>query len=230
MITRFSLGSAVRHSSSGFAFFISGQIAYKASINSVALVPGRIISVSESLRNCLVFDTEIENMYLIGDFAVRCDGIFTDRERSSTTFDGTFTLTAQPEVVPAENIVRGGFPFFCGKIKTAFTYTYQPGKPTVLKLDGRFATAEIAVNGQKAGTMLFEHTLDLADYLTEGANEITVTLSNSMRNTMGPHHRHDPEPYGVGPGTFSFEKEWDGRACRGYVPTYAFVQYGMKKA
>lgn len=186
--------------------------------------------VSESLRNCLVFDTEIENMYLIGDFAVRCDGSFTDRERNSTAFDGTFTLTAQPDVVPAENIVRGGFPFYAGKITTAFTYNYQPGKPTALKLDGRFATAEIAVNGQKAGTMLFERTVDLADFLTEGNNEITVTLCNSMRNTMGPHHRHDPEPYGVGPGTFSFEKEWNGRECRGYVPAYAFVKYGMKKA
>ncbi|MBQ4590821.1 MAG: hypothetical protein IJB20_02205, partial [Clostridia bacterium] len=186
--------------------------------------------VSESLRNCLVFDTEIENMYLIGDFSVRCDGSFTERERNADVFDGTFTLTAQPSVVPAENIVRGGFPFFCGRIETAFTYSYTAGKPTVLKLDGRFATAEIAVNGQKAGTMLFERTLDLAPLLTEGDNEITVILSNSMRNTMGPHHRHDPEPYGVGPGTFSFEKEWRGRECRGYVPSYAFVKYGMKKA
>ncbi|MBQ7923467.1 MAG: hypothetical protein IJ325_12995, partial [Clostridia bacterium] len=30
--------------------------------------------VSEALRNCLVFDTEIEAAYLTGDFAVHCDG------------------------------------------------------------------------------------------------------------------------------------------------------------
>lgn len=186
--------------------------------------------VSESLRNCLVFDTEIENIYLIGDFAVRCDGIFTNRERNSTVFDGTFTLTAQPDVVPAENIVRGGFPFYSGKIVTTFQYNYHPGKPTTLKLDGRFATAEIAVNGKKAGTMLFERILDLAELLVEGENEITITLCNSMRNTLGPHHRHDSEPYGVGPGTFSFEKEWRGHECGSYVPSYAFVKYGMKKA
>ena len=185
--------------------------------------------VSESLRNCLVFDTEIENMYLVGDFALRCDGVFADRERNSTPFDGTFTLTAQPEVVPAENIVRGGFPFYSGKIKTAFAYTYASGKPTVLRLNGRFAVAEITVNGEKAGIMLFTRELDLSAYLKEGDNEIGVTLANSMRNTMGPHHRHDPESYSVGPGTFSFEKEWRGRECRGYVDRYAFMKYGMKK-
>ena len=56
-----------------------------------------------------------------------------------------------------------------------------------------------------------------------------MKIVNSMRNAMGPHHRHDPEPYGVGPGTFSFEKEWHGRECRGYAARYAFVRFGLKK-
>ncbi len=185
--------------------------------------------VSESLRNCLVFDVEIENIYLIGDFALRCNGEFKDSVRSSVLYDGAFTLVKQPSVVPSRDIVRGGFPFYSGEIKTEFTYKYAPGKATVLKLDGRFATADIKVGGVYAGTMMFSRTLDLASYLTEGENTIEVTLCNAMRNTMGPHHRHDPEPYGVGPGTFSFEKEWHGRECRGYVERYAFVRYGMKK-
>ena len=185
--------------------------------------------VSESLRNCLVFDVEIEPMYLIGDFAVRCNGIFTDGPRHSTLYDGTFSLTAQPDVVPARDIVRGGFPFYGGKLATAFDYDYQEGKPTTLALTGRFATAEVAVNGVPAGKIMWNRTLDLAGLLKEGRNEIAVTMCNSMRNAMGPHHRHDPEPYGVGPGTFSFEKEWNGRECRGYVDRYAFVKFGLKK-
>jgi len=185
--------------------------------------------VSESLRNCLVFDVEIENIYLIGDFALRTNGIFTDSVRSSVLYDGTFTLVAQPKVIPTRDIVRGGFPFYGGEIASKFTYNYAEGKPTVLKLDGRFATASVTVNGVPAGTMMFERTLDLAAWLTEGANDIEVTICNSMRNLMGPHHRNDPEPYGVGPGTFSYEKEWHGRECRGYVDRYAFVRYGMKK-
>ncbi|MBQ2725719.1 MAG: hypothetical protein IJF78_08435, partial [Clostridia bacterium] len=185
--------------------------------------------VSESLRNCLVFDVEIEPMYLIGDFAVRCSGIFSDGPRFSTLYDGTFDLVAQPAVVPARDVVRGGFPFYGGKLATAFDYDYAEGKPTVLALTGRFATAEVSVNGTPAGKIMWNRTLDLAAYLKEGKNEISVTMCNSMRNAMGPHHRRDPEPYGVGPGTFSFEKEWNGRECRGYTDRYAFVKFGLKK-
>ena len=78
------------------------------------------------------------------------------------------------------------------------------------------------------GEMMFSHTIDLAEYLNEGENEIRLEFTNSMRNLMGPHHRHDPEPYGVGPGTFSFEKEWKGRECRGYADRYSFVRFGVE--
>lgn len=183
--------------------------------------------VSESLRNCLVFDTEIEPIYLLGDFGVRCDGVFEDSERNSTIFDGKFTLVSQPNTLPSDNIVRGGFPFFSGRITTEFDYDYCSGKPSVLHLDGRFATAEISVNGKAVAKMLFNRTVELAEYLCDGSNTITVTLCNSMRNTLGPHHRHDPEPYGVGPGTFSFEKEWHGRICNGYAERYSFVKYSL---
>lgn len=185
--------------------------------------------VSESLRNCLVFDVEIENIYLVGDFALRCNGEFTDSVRSSVLYDGGFTLVAQPAVVPTRDVVRGGFPFYGGELDVGFTYSYASGKPVHLKLDGRFATADVSVNGEFAGTMLFDRVLDLSKFLREGDNEIEVKLCNSMRNTMGPHHRNDPEPYAVGPNTFSFEKEWNGRECGGYVSRYAFVRYGMKK-
>ena len=185
--------------------------------------------VSESLRNCLVFDTEIESMFLIGDFAVKCDGTFEDGPRNSICFDGKFSLTAQPDTVPANDVVEGGFPFFGGRISTEFTYNYTPGGATVLNLDGRFSVADITVNGQYAGKMFFSHIMDLSDYLFDGKNVIGVTLCNSMRNTHGPHHRHDPEPYGVGPTTFSFEKEWNGRECKSYHDRYAFVKFGLKK-
>lgn len=185
--------------------------------------------VSESLRNCLVFDVEIENIYLVGDFALRTNGEFTDSVRSSVLYDGGFTLVRQPATVPARDVVRGGFPFYGGALDTGFTYRYSEGKPTVLCLNGRFATADVSVNGTYAGTMLFERVLDLSAFLREGDNDIEIRLCNSMRNTMGPHHRSDPEPYGVGPATFSYEKEWNGRECAGYLPRYAFVRYGMKK-
>ena len=185
--------------------------------------------VSESLRNCLDFDTEIENIYLVGDFGLRCNGEFTDSVRNSVLYDGEFTLVKQPAVVPSRDVVRGGFPFYGGKMHTSFTYNYTDGGATVLRLDGRFATADVEVNGTPVGCMMFTRELELAEYLKSGENTISVTLCNAMRNAMGPHHRHDPEPYGVGPNTFSYENEWNGRECPGFVSRYAFVRYGMKK-
>ncbi len=183
--------------------------------------------VSETLRNCLLFDVEIENVYLIGDFALRCDGTFTDGVRASVEYDGGFALTKQPDTVPARDIVRGGYPFYAGKIVTEFSYDYTPGAPTVLKLDGRFAAADIRVNGNDAGSMLFSRTLDLTPVLKPGENRIEVTLCNSMRNAMGPHHRQDPEPHDIWVQTLSFEKEWNGCHCEDYLDRYAFVRYGM---
>ena len=184
--------------------------------------------VSESLRNCLVFDTEIENTYLIGDFAIKTDGKFTDGERCSTVYDGSFTLTVQSGTVPSGNVVHGGFPFYCGPMSLKFTYTCSAGDPTHLRLDGRFAVARIRVNGKDAGEMMFSRTLELAGQLIEGDNVIEVTITNSMRNLMGPHHRPDPEPHVVYPNLLSYEGEWNGRECEGYLPTYAFVKFGLK--
>lgn len=183
--------------------------------------------VSESLRNCLVFDCEIENIYLTGDFCVKCDGTFTDGDRSSVAFDGTFSLEPQRDTIKINNIVKDGYPFYAGKFASSFKYEYHDGMPTMIKLTGRYAVCEVTVNGNDVGCMMFSKYLDLAKWLHDGENDITLVICNSNRNLMGPHHRHDPEPYGVGPNTFSYEKEWHGRECGDYLDRYAFVRYGI---
>ena len=183
--------------------------------------------VSESLRNCLVFDCEIEDIYLIGDFCVKCDGTFTDGERRSDLFDGKFSIEPQRDDIHISDIVKDGYPFYAGHFKSSFVYDYTSGMPTLLKLTGRYAVCDVTVNGTPAGTIMFSDYLDLSPYIKDGKNEITLDMCNSNRNLMGPHHRHDPEPYGVGPNTFSYEKEWNGRECKGYVDRYAFVRYGL---
>ena len=183
--------------------------------------------VSESLRNCLVFDCEVEDIYLLGDFCVKCDGKFTDGERRSVLFDGKFSLEPQRDEIHISDIVTDGYPFYAGHFKSSFVYNYSEGMPTVLKLTGRYAVCDVTVNGSEAGTLMFSNYLDLSDCLREGKNEIILNMCNSNRNLMGPHHRHDPEPYALGPNTFSYEREWNGRECGGYVERYAFVRYGF---
>ncbi|MBO5649229.1 MAG: hypothetical protein J6S76_04890 [Clostridia bacterium] len=186
--------------------------------------------VSESLRNCLVFDTEIECMYLTGRFALRTLGAFEDDEnRSSVYEDGRFVIAA-PDAIPfnAFNTVRCGYPFFAGEMKLCTRYTYCPGKPTELYLTGRYATAEITVNGVSAGILMFTDHADLSAYLREGENEIVIALTSSNRNLLGPHHWFYPEPLGVGPGLFTMENGWDENySCPVYRARYAFVRFGL---
>ena len=54
-----------------------------------------------------------------------------------------------------------------------------------------------------------------------------VRFVGALRNTAGPFHRGNPEPTGVGPRTFSYEKEWRGSACADYKERYAFVKFGI---
>jgi hypothetical protein len=185
--------------------------------------------VSESLRNCLAFDTEVECPYLFGDFAVKTDRArFTPSERNSLCYDGAFALTAQKTEVDAENIVADGYPFFAGEMELETVYNYKPGGGTLLELGGRWSVCEVYVNGAPAATLMFTRRCDIATYLREGENTIKLKLYNSNRNLLGPHHRHDPEPYGLGPNTFSFEGEWHDGKCGAYLPRYAFVQFGVE--
>ncbi len=186
--------------------------------------------VSESLRNCLTFDTEIEAAYLIGDFAVTTDAEFVPDENNSFLYDGNFVITSQKDKVYLPNLITDGYPFFSGHMKASFEYEYSSGAPTVLSLSGRFATCKVTVNGNDVGTMLFDHTFDLEKYLKNGKNEIVLDFTCAMRNAFGPHHRPIAEPFAVSPVTFSFENEWNGRECANYLSRYAFVQFGVEGA
>ena len=184
--------------------------------------------VSESLRNCLCFDTEIENIYLMGSFRVNIDAEHMKADvKNSFCYDGEFTIAPQTDKIDLTNIVADGYPFFSGSIEAETVYNYQPGMPTELFVNGRYSACEITVNGVKADTLLFRRHADLKPYLTEGENRIALKLTNSPRNLLGPHHFIDPEPYGVSPVTFSLENLWKDEQCRLFRERYSFVRFGI---
>lgn len=201
---------------------------------------------NEALRNCLAFDTELEAIYLFGDFAVKAgDGFFTTDGEIFTAADsggwgieapcgistwranGGFTLCARNRRIDLTDIVRDGYPFFAGEMTATTEFNYKSGDPTVLKLGGRFAVCRLIINGHDLGVSLFTDSFELAPYLKEGKNTLTLTLCFSNRNLMGPHHRKNSEPFAVSPTAFSFEKEWNGGDCPAFVPEMAFVRFGI---
>ena len=182
---------------------------------------------NESLRNCLCFDTEIEAIYLYGDFGVRSRSKFIFDEKNTYRTAGEFVLTERSQTIDLSDIVCDGYPFFAGELQAETTLTYQKGDPTQLRLQGRFAVARITVNGHALDTKLFGDTYELARYLKEGENTIQITLCFSNRNLLGPHHHKKPEPPTASPRVFSFEKQWKGGECNDYVSSYAFVKFGV---
>jgi len=185
-------------------------------------------NVMESLRNCLNFDTEIECVYVRGDFRLGVDAAaFTDGPRQSVEYTGEFPIVSPRKQICLRDLVRDGLPFYGGAVDAETVFTWHAGEPTVFRPAGRFASCDVWVNGEHAGCVFFLNEADLAPYLREGENTVRLRLINALRNTAGPFHRPDPEPYSVSPTTFSYEKEWKDGVCPAYKERYAFVKFGI---
>lgn len=182
---------------------------------------------SESLRNCLDFDCEIEPVYLTGDFCVESESPFLRDAGQTVTTQGGFKIVPQSDEFDIRNLVTCGYPFFAGEIEAETVLVWHPGMPERIRLCGRYAVCEAALNGEACGIALFEDTISLAGKLRDGENRLVLKLCGSLRNLLGPHHASDPEPLSVGPGTFSCEKGWQGTTCPSYVVRYAFVRFGI---
>ena len=93
---------------------------------------------SESLRNCLSFDTEVEAVYIYGDFAVVSLPLVPD-VKNSLCCEGGFRLVPQKSSIDLRDITSDGYPFFAGTIAAKTTVSYKPGGATLLELPGRYA-------------------------------------------------------------------------------------------
>ncbi len=188
--------------------------------------------VSESFRNCLNIDVELEEAYLFGDFAVKTDkALFKEVKTEfcqAYAYSGKFSLVKQSEEIDPANVITDGYPFFGGTLEFVGEYEHQKGAPTELLLNGRFAVAEVEVNGNPAKKMLFFDHCDLSALLVEGKNEIKVKITNAQRNLLGPLHNSKIENFGVGPRTFTGEKQWkDGEWADYLKDKYCFVRFGF---
>ena len=48
----------------------------------------------------------------------------------------------------------------------------------------------ISINGKELPNIMWKpYKIEITEYLKEGINIIEVTLVNSLRNMLGPHHR-----------------------------------------
>jgi len=165
-------------------------------------------NVTESLKNCLAYDTDIEAVYVKGNFGVY--GAFTQGNCEGVLLGENFRIGAPKKEI--ESLIEEGYPFFAGDIVLKQSVTVDDVNKELV-LDKRFHLVDVKVNGKAAGRMMFSNRLDLSEYLTVGENEIELTLTVGNRNLLGAFHTQEQEPRSVGPYTFERIGTWkDGKS------------------
>jgi len=192
-------------------------------------------SAMESRRNCLSFNTEIESIYVFGEFGVETDSDkFTSGGNGSLIYSGSFDIVKAPKNLGAKelaNVVTCGYPFFAGEIsgETSFELSDKDcvAGNVKLSLEGRFAYADVYVNNRLAGRFMFNKELDISGLVNPGKNKVRVIMCNTGRNLLGPHHQSCGEAHVVSPSSFSSETSWTEDGCPGIIEEYAFMPFGV---
>ena len=147
--------------------------------------------VTESLRNCIAYDSEIEAIYLAGHFGVYALGEWEAHDEKHL-LGSRFYISKAPETV--SETVTDGLPFFRGDLTLTQTVDLIDSDIR-LALDGDFLTAKVTVNGHYAGEICFENAVDIGKFAKMGENEISVTFTLGNRNVLGPFHAAEVESF-----------------------------------
>lgn len=139
---------------------------------------------------------ELECIYLLGDFAVE-----TQRE---ATMANTIRLDREMSLIPEVGIVSNeltdsGYPFYAGTfvLKQNFTVNIIPKNPTIVIKGFRGCVAKVTLNGTLLGKVGWApYVVSAQNALVAGKNELTIELTNTLRNLLGPYHRPKGE-YGT---------------------------------
>lgn len=171
--------------------------------------------IHESVLNKLTCDTELESIYLTGNFGVRMEEAYTLDERRCIRGGKHFRLVRPIEEVDITEITHQDFWFFTGKMTLTqkTDISVQAGKKYKIAMKYLNApAAQVYVNGNFAGNMMFApFELDVTGLVKDGNNQITIVMLSGNRNLFGPHHKPEGESYFVGPSSFSDKGGWTDR-------------------
>ena len=156
--------------------------------------------VFESEKNKLVYDMELESIYLLGNFSVRTDGEWIALEREAYRYIGSFALDRPKKEITLQNIEQQGFPFFCGELTLYGEIEVQGANP-VLMVDFKGVNA-IRVQIGAFEKVIFTGKKIPLEQVPAGKHRIKLTLINNLRNLLGPHHLEIGEDHEVSPSSF----------------------------
>ena len=178
-------------------------------------------------KNRFKCDTEIEACYLCGDFGVEYDGEWTKVEHNAALADRRFRIVEPRKTVELMNLERQGYLFFAGSLTLSKKITAKKGDNLKIKFKKYGVNVvEIKVNGNSVKKILWApYEAELGNFLVDGENEIEITLTNNLRNLLGPLHSGE-ELLWFRPGAFQKEPSfWNKEPV--WFDNYCFVEVGL---
>ncbi len=197
--------------------FVQSEEVYKNIKNSLEF---------ESESNKLSFITEIEPIYIVGDFSVVTDEKWEKTDKNAYFYEGDFVISKPASKITLSNIEKQGFPFFSGSMSLDGKINITGENPVLYMSIKGINAVKIEINGIEK-TLLFNDRLDLKEFKVSGETKVKVTIINNLRNLLGPHHLKEGESHFVVRTHFYKEpcvfiknpEPWDDRYC--------FVETGL---
>ncbi len=147
-------------------------------------------------------DMELEDLYLIGEFATACQDAGPPRP-------GAMTLVSPPETLSVGTWLDQGLHFYTGAVKYRITVAKSsPSTRVRVVLPDAACTAAVIHAGGKAFVLPWApFSADVTDALSDGDNEVWVEIIGGRKNILGP--LHTPWRAWTGPGEFMpWHEEW----------------------
>ena len=183
-------------------------------------------NATESLRNCLVYNTAVEACYLQGDFGVYAEEGFRKGQQEDVYLADAFYIGQRCKSVTEP--VLEGYPFFAGYMVLEKTFTVEKTGEMRLNLPGSYARCSLRINGRPVEMSYFGQSAEIGAYLKAGENVAQITLYSGNRNLLGPHHNATAEePARTGPSTFELPGSWVDGKSEMERSSYSFVRFGL---
>jgi len=182
-------------------------------------IPAGVLKLGKNtvtVRTVFTRNTNLEALYLVGDFGVRA-GLHTN------------TLTALPKTLHFGDLSDQGLPFFTGCLTYTLPAAAFAGAAEKQSADGKVLLAPGMFHGAlvrvitPAGTQRVgwePYTADITDAVKARA-DVQLVLVGTRRNTFGPLHLDPPIAFAYGPMHFTTEgTEWSEE--------YRFIPSGIE--
>lgn len=192
-----------------------------------------MLDVFETERNLFHYQSEAESVYLVGTFSIENKSVVYDDGYLTTKLE-KFVIGAPRTLDFERELTAQGLYFYRGAVEYRYTLRKNAGESVGVRFeDFHGVTATLKSNGKETTVVNPWAITDITELLTEGENELVVTLYGSNRNLFGPFHHRSGDPALVGPSSFRGKKGFEDAILYDhfkedtYEDVYHFVKLGI---